>query len=137
MITSRLSRVGQRWWSTGLAKRSFASKVFQRTKEHGNVGTIGHVDHGKTTLSAAITKVVSERKKEGDVCEFIPFEKIDRAPEETARGITINSTTIEYETGRRHYSHTDCPGHRDYVKNMITGAAQLETAILVVACTGL
>lgn len=115
--------------------RSFAAKIFERTKEHGNVGTIGHVDHGKTTLSAAITKVVSERKLDGDVCDFIPFDRIDRAEEERSRGITINSTTIEYETNKRHYSHTDCPGHRDYVKNMITGAAQLETAILVVAAT--
>lgn len=113
-------------------QRCFASKVFERTKEHCNVGTIGHVDHGKTTLSAAITKVLNER---GDNAKFIAYDQIDRAPEERSRGITINTATIEYETASRHYSHTDCPGHRDYVKNMITGAAQLETAILVVAAT--
>eukprot|EP01083_Nonionella_stella_P093871 263280_1 len=115
-----------------LSSRSFASKVFVRDKEHTNVGTIGHVDHGKTTLSAAITKVLSER---GENAEYISYDKIDRAPEEKSRGITINTATIEYETATRHYSHTDCPGHKDYVKNMITGAAQLETAILVVAAT--
>jgi len=98
-----------------------------------NVGTIGHVDHGKTTLSTAITKVLSEQSGKGMKSAFIPFERIDRAPEEVKRGITINSMTIEYETSQRHYSHTDCPGHRDYVKNMVTGAAQLETAILVVS----
>lgn len=112
--------------------RSFASKMFERTKPHTNVGTIGHVDHGKTTLSAAITKVLNER---GDNAVFKSYDAIDNAPEEKSRGITINTATIEYETANRHYSHTDCPGHRDYVKNMITGAAQLETAILVVAAT--
>lgn len=116
--------------------RSFAAKgQFERNKEHSNVGTIGHVDHGKTTLSSAITKVLAERKMDGDKCEYIPFDKIDSAPEEKSRGITINTATIEYETSKRHYSHTDCPGHRDYVKNMITGAAQLETAVLVIAAT--
>jgi len=103
-----------------------------REKEHMNVGTIGHVDHGKTTLSAAITKVLADSVG-GSNCKFIPFDKIDQAPEERTRGITINTATIEYESENRHYAHTDCPGHRDYVKNMITGAAQLETAILVVS----
>lgn len=113
--------------AAALACRSFAT--FERSKPHMNVGTIGHVDHGKTTLSTALTKVLSKHGK----ASFIPFEKIDRAPEEIKRGITINSMTIEYESQNRHYSHTDCPGHRDYVKNMVTGAAQLETAVLVVS----
>jgi len=113
-----------------LSRRSFATGKFLREKEHMNVGTIGHVDHGKTTLSAAITKVLADV---GSNCKFIPFDKIDQAPEERTRGITINTATIEYESENRHYAHTDCPGHRDYVKNMITGAAQLETAILVVS----
>lgn len=114
-----------------LSSRSFAIGKFVRgEKEHCNVGTIGHVDHGKTTLSAAITKVLHDL---GCNSSFIPFDKIDQAPEEKSRGITINTATIEYETEKRHYAHTDCPGHRDYVKNMITGAAQLETAILVVS----
>lgn len=113
-----------------LSSRTFAVGKFVREKEHCNVGTIGHVDHGKTTLSAAITKVLSD---EGTSSSFIPFDRIDQAPEEKTRGITINTATIEYETESRHYAHTDCPGHKDYVKNMITGAAQLETAILVVS----
>merc|ERR1719461_2138481 len=113
-----------------LSSRSFAVGKFVREKEHCNVGTIGHVDHGKTTLSAAITKVLAEQ---GTNSSFIPFDRIDQAPEEKTRGITINTATIEYETEKRHYAHTDCPGHKDYVKNMITGAAQLETAVLVVS----
>ncbi len=102
---------------------------FQRTKPHVNIGTIGHVDHGKTTLTAAITKVLSEK----NLAQFYKFEDIDKAPEERARGITINITHVEYETVNRHYAHIDCPGHADYIKNMITGAAQLDGAILVVS----
>lgn len=108
-----------------------AKQTFKRTKPHVNIGTIGHVDHGKTTLTAAITKVLS---KAGGA-EFRDYGAIDNAPEEKARGITINSTHIEYETEKRHYAHVDCPGHADYVKNMITGAAQMDGAILVVAAT--
>ncbi len=106
-----------------------AKKVFVRTKPHLNVGTIGHVDHGKTTLSAAITKVLSTAGK----AEFRPFDSIDNAPEEKARGVTIDIAHIEYETDKRHYAHVDCPGHADYIKNMITGAAQMDGAILVVS----
>ena len=102
---------------------------FVRTKPHVNVGTIGHIDHGKTTLTAAITKVLSFK----GLAEFVPFEQIDKAPEERARGITINIAHVEYETEKRHYAHIDCPGHVDYIKNMITGAAQMDGAILVVA----
>ena len=101
---------------------------FERTKPHANVGTIGHIDHGKTTLTAAITKVLSARK----LATFVPFDKIDLAPEERERGITIAITHVEYETANRHYAHVDCPGHADYIKNMITGAAQMDGAILVV-----
>lgn len=108
-----------------------AKETFQRKKPHVNIGTIGHVDHGKTTLTAAITKVLSE--KGGG--KFRPFESIDNTPEEKQRGITINSSHVEYETDKRHYAHVDCPGHADYVKNMITGAAQMDGAILVVAAT--
>jgi len=103
---------------------------FERTKPHLNIGTIGHVDHGKTTLTAAITKSLSEKIKG---VEFVPFDKIDSAPEEKERGVTINITHIEYQTEKRHYAHIDCPGHKDYIKNMITGAAQMDGAILVVA----
>ena len=103
-------------------------KKFERTKPHANVGTIGHVDHGKTTLTAAITKVLSETGG----AEFIAYDQIDKAPEEKERGITIATAHVEYETEKRHYAHVDCPGHADYVKNMITGAAQMDGAILVV-----
>ena len=106
-----------------------AKKIFQRTKPHVNVGTIGHVDHGKTTLTAAITKVLATT----GYAQFRPFDSIDNAPEEKARGMTIAIAHIEYETDKRHYAHVDCPGHADYIKNMITGAAQMDGAILVVA----
>ncbi len=105
-----------------------ARKKFERTKPHVNVGTIGHIDHGKTTLTAAITKVLSSK----GLAEFQAFDSIDKAPEEKARGITIATAHVEYETEKRHYAHVDCPGHADYVKNMITGAAQMDGAILVV-----
>ena len=103
-------------------------KRFERTKPHANVGTIGHVDHGKTTLTVAITKVLSEKGG----ADFVPYDQIDKAPEEKERGITIATAHVEYETDKRHYAHVDCPGHADYVKNMITGAAQMDGAILVV-----
>jgi len=109
-----------------------AKAKFERTKPHVNIGTIGHVDHGKTTLTAAITKTLS--LKQGNV-EFMAYDQIDNAPEERARGITINTRHVEYETDNRHYAHVDCPGHADYVKNMITGAAQMDGAILVVAAS--
>ncbi len=102
---------------------------FERTKPHLNIGTIGHVDHGKTTLTAAITKVLAERGS----ADFVPFDQIDKAPEERERGVTINIAHVEYQTDKRHYAHVDCPGHADYVKNMITGAAQMDGAILVVS----
>src|SRR5438105_2495197 len=102
---------------------------FQRTKPHCNIGTIGHIDHGKTTLRAAITKVLAEKGG----ATFVPFDQIDKAPEERARGITISTYHVEYETDKRHYAHVDCPGHADYIKNMITGAAQMDGAILVVS----
>ncbi|MCK4235098.1 elongation factor Tu, partial [candidate division WOR-3 bacterium] len=106
-----------------------AKKKFERTKPHVNVGTIGHVDHGKSTLTSAMTKVL---EKDG-LAEYVPFDDIDKAPEEKARGITIQLAHIEYETKERHYAHVDCPGHADYIKNMITGAAQMDGAILVVS----
>ena len=109
-----------------------AKAKFDRSKPHCNIGTIGHVDHGKTTLTAAITKVLAERV-EGN--EKVDFENIDKAPEERERGITISTAHVEYQTAKRHYAHVDCPGHADYVKNMITGAAQMDGAILVVAAT--
>ncbi|MDO5833235.1 MAG: elongation factor Tu [Lachnospiraceae bacterium] len=109
-----------------------AKAHFNRTKPHCNIGTIGHVDHGKTTLTAAITAVLADRL---GMELAVPFDQIDKAPEERERGITINSAHVEYETEKRHYAHVDCPGHADYVKNMITGAAQMDGAILVVAAT--
>jgi elongation factor Tu len=108
-----------------------AKARFERTKPHVNVGTIGHIDHGKTTLTAAITKVLADKK----LANFIPFDQIDKAPEERERGITINTAHVEYETAKRHYAHVDCPGHADYIKNMITGAAQMDGAIIVVAAS--
>ncbi|MBT4538329.1 MAG: GTP-binding protein, partial [Candidatus Marinimicrobia bacterium] len=108
-----------------------AKAKFERTKPHVNVGTIGHVDHGKTTLTAAITKVLAV----DGLAEITDFDQIDNAPEERERGITINTAHVEYETVNRHYAHVDCPGHADYIKNMITGAAQMDGAILVVAAT--
>jgi elongation factor Tu len=108
-----------------------SKQKFERKKPHANVGTIGHIDHGKTTLTAAITKVLAEK----NLASFVPFDQIDKAPEEKARGITIATAHVEYETTKRHYAHVDCPGHADYVKNMITGAAQMDGAILVVAAT--
>ena len=110
-----------------------AKEKFERTKPHVNIGTIGHVDHGKTTLTAAISKVLHERLGTGE--EVKSFDQIDNAPEEKERGITINTAHIEYETEKRHYAHVDCPGHADYVKNMVTGAAQMDGAIIVVAAT--
>ena len=108
-----------------------AKQKFERTKPHLNVGTIGHIDHGKTTLTAAITKVLAESV--GGTTQVRSFESIDNAPEEKQRGITINTAHVEYETENRHYAHVDCPGHADYIKNMITGAAQMDGAILVVS----
>ncbi|MBI3783037.1 MAG: elongation factor Tu [Deltaproteobacteria bacterium] len=108
-----------------------AKQKFERKKPHVNVGTIGHIDHGKTTLTAAITKTLATQ----GLAQFTPFDQIDKAPEEKARGITIATAHVEYETAKRHYAHVDCPGHADYIKNMITGAAQMDGAILVVAAT--
>src|SRR3954452_15539176 len=108
-----------------------AKAKFERTKPHVNVGTIGHVDHGKTTLTAAITRIQAAK----GLADFVSFDNIDKAPEERARGITIATAHVEYQTERRHCAHVDCPGHADYIKNMITGAAQMDGAILVVAAT--
>ena len=105
-----------------------AKQKFERNKPHVNIGTIGHIDHGKTTLTAAITK----RQADKGMADFTPFDQIDKAPEERERGITIAIAHVEYQTDTRHYAHVDCPGHADYVKNMITGAAQMDGAILVV-----
>ena len=110
-----------------------AKAKFERTKPHCNIGTIGHIDHGKTTLTAAITKVLHDKMP--DVNPFTPFDAIDNAKEEKERGITIAISHVEYQTAKRHYAHVDCPGHADYIKNMITGAAQMDGAILVVAAT--
>ena len=120
----------QRLSSRGSAPAKILSRsmgAWVRTKPHVNIGTIGHVDHGKTTLTAAITKVLADQGQ----ADAVAFGDIDKAPEERARGITINSAHVEYETDARHYAHVDCPGHADYVKNMITGAAQMDGAILV------
>src|ERR1700746_885648 len=106
-----------------------SKQKFERKKPHLNIGTIGHVDHGKTTLTAAITKVLEKQGK----AKFVAYDQIDKAPEERERGVTINIAHVEYETDKRHYAHVDCPGHADYVKNMITGAAQMDGAILVVS----
>jgi len=108
-----------------------AKQKYERTKPHINIGTIGHVDHGKTTLTAAMTMVAANR----GFGQRVDYENIDKAPEERARGITINTAHVEYETEKRHYAHVDCPGHADYVKNMVTGAAQMDGAIIVVAAT--
>jgi len=110
-----------------------AKAKFERTKPHVNIGTIGHIDHGKTTLTAAITKVLHDKMP--NLNPYTPFDEIDKAPEEKARGITISIAHVEYQTEARHYAHVDCPGHADYIKNMITGAAQMDGAILVVAAT--
>src|SRR5215204_4957010 len=115
-----------------IEEEKMSKEKFDRSKPHVNIGTIGHVDHGKTTLTAAITKVLA---KNNPKVQFVAFDQIDKAPEEKARGITIATAHVEYETANRHYAHVDCPGHADYVKNMITGAAQMDGAILVVAAT--
>ena len=114
---------------SGLDLKTMAKEKFSRNKPHCNIGTIGHVDHGKTSLTAAITKVLAETGG----ATFTAYDQIDKAPEERARGITISTAHVEYETANRHYAHVDCPGHADYVKNMITGAAQMDGAILVVS----
>ncbi len=110
-----------------------AKQMYNRTKPHVNIGTIGHIDHGKTTLTAAITKVLS--MADPDAAEYTGYDQIDKAPEEKARGITINTAHVEYQTAERHYAHVDCPGHADYIKNMITGAAQMDGGILVIAAS--
>nr|GAT54917.1 elongation factor [Mycena chlorophos] len=119
------------WVPTAFVSRRGYAEAYNRAKPHMNIGTIGHVDHGKTTLTAAITKILAERGG----AKFTDYAQIDKAPEEKARGITINSSHVEYETDSRHYGHIDCPGHADYIKNMITGAAQMDGAIIVVSAT--
>jgi small GTP-binding protein len=128
--------------STGVPDKSSANSDGKKSpvdnvtgKVHCNVGTIGHIDHGKTTLTSAITRVLSDGSCSGSSAQFVRYEQIDKAPQERARGITINAGHVEYSTALRHYAHTDCPGHVDYVKNMITGASQMDGAILVVAAT--
>src|SRR4029453_4522440 len=118
--------------TTEIQEYPMAKEKFERTKPHLNIGTFGHIDHGKTTLTAAITKVLAEANPSVQVMKF---EEIDKAPEEKQRGITINIAHVEYETANRHYAHVDAPGHADYIKNMITGAAQVDGAIVVVAAT--
>lgn len=125
----RATRLARLPTATAVVRRGYAS--FDRSKPHVNIGTIGHVDHGKTTLTAAITKVLSAKGG----ASFLDYGSIDRAPEERARGITISTAHVEYETDKRHYAHVDCPGHADYIKNMITGAAQMDGAIIVVAAS--
>src|SRR6266496_3144177 len=128
----RLNGSSQSGAGRSLGAKAMAKEKFDRSKPHVNVGTIGHIDHGKTTLTAAITKVLA---KHNPNIKFRSFDSIDNAPEERERGITIATAHVEYETGARHYAHVDCPGHADYIKNMITGAAQMDGAILVVAAT--
>ena len=131
--TKRFLNINQRCVNNILQSQNSFFSTFSREKPHLNIGTIGHVDHGKTTLTAAITKTLAEANAEH--ASFIDYDEIDKAPEEKARGITINTSHVEYETDNRHYAHVDCPGHADYVKNMITGAAQMDGAILVVSAT--
>jgi len=129
MITGFCSQLLKPSLASSYISRNFAK--YLRKKPHLNVGTVGHVDHGKTTLTSAITYVLSK----GGVGEYHDYKSIDKSPEEKTRGITINNTTLEYETENRHYGHVDCPGHEDYIKNMITGAAKMDAGILVVAAT--
>jgi len=134
LISDHLNQISLRLFSEvkkPIVPKAGSKKAYKRDKLHINIGTIGHVDHGKTTLTSAITKILAERK----LADFKSYDDIDNAPEEKKRGITINSALIEYSTDKRHYGHTDCPGHADYIKNMITGTYQMDGAILVVAAT--